>query len=107
MPRGVFKYCWEKKKVVPIDEAVSKQDALRSHNVIGDEMPETKHPADKKYYTSKSKFRAVTKAHGCEEIGTAYENGYEPEREQLDDQKRYEQRLHETFRERLNGPGRR
>jgi len=29
----------------------------------------TWHPADGRYYESKSKFRNVTKAHGCREIG--------------------------------------
>jgi hypothetical protein len=37
--------------------------------VIADEMPETQHMADGKYYTSKRKFRAVTKSHGCVEVG--------------------------------------
>ena len=37
--------------------------------VIRDEMPATKHMADGQYYTSKSKFRATTKAHGCVEVG--------------------------------------
>ena len=37
--------------------------------VISDTMPETRHMADGKYYSSKSKFREVTKAHGCIEMG--------------------------------------
>jgi hypothetical protein len=48
------------------------------HGFINDEMAAVKHPIDGKYYTSKAKFRYVTKAHGYEEVGTAYENGYEP-----------------------------
>jgi hypothetical protein len=39
------------------------------HYVISDEMPETRHMADNKYYTSKAKFRAATRAHGCIEVG--------------------------------------
>lgn len=37
--------------------------------VIGDEMPATRHMVDGKYFTSKAKFRAHTKAHGCIEVG--------------------------------------
>jgi len=36
---------------------------------IGDDMPSTLNHADNKYYTSKSKFRASTKAHGFIEVG--------------------------------------
>lgn len=37
--------------------------------VITDEMPSTQHMADGCYYTSKRKFRAVTRGHGCIEVG--------------------------------------
>lgn len=37
--------------------------------LIRDEMSETEHPCDGRSYTSKSAFRAVTKAHGCVEVG--------------------------------------
>ncbi len=37
--------------------------------VISDEMPETRHMADGKYYTSKAKFRQATRAAGCVEVG--------------------------------------
>jgi hypothetical protein len=37
--------------------------------VISDIMPETRHMASGKYHTSKSKFRAETKAYGCVEVG--------------------------------------
>lgn len=37
--------------------------------VISDEMPPTRHMVDGRYYTSKAKFRATTKAHGCIEVG--------------------------------------
>lgn len=36
--------------------------------VIGDSMDPTEH-IDGKFYDSKAKFRAVTKAHGCIEVG--------------------------------------
>lgn len=37
--------------------------------VISDEMPETRHMADGKMYTSKAKFRQATRAAGCVEVG--------------------------------------
>lgn len=37
--------------------------------VISDSMEMTRHMADGKYYSSKAKFRQVTKAHGCVEVG--------------------------------------
>jgi hypothetical protein len=42
---------------------------LAAPMVIVDEMPATKHMADGGTYTSKRKFRAITKAHGCVEVG--------------------------------------
>lgn len=38
--------------------------------VISDEMPETRHMANNKYYTSKAKFRQATRDNNCVEIGT-------------------------------------
>lgn len=40
-----------------------------SVHVITDTMEPTRHMADGKLYTSKHKFRAATKAHGCIEVG--------------------------------------
>jgi hypothetical protein len=37
--------------------------------VISDSMPDLRHMADGKYYSSKAKFREITKAHGCQEVG--------------------------------------
>ena len=37
--------------------------------VIPDTMPDTRHMADGKFYNSKSKFRKVTRDHGCVEVG--------------------------------------
>lgn len=39
-------------------------------NVISDIMPETRHMASGKFHTSKSQFRAETKAYGCIEVGS-------------------------------------
>lgn len=37
--------------------------------VISDEMPETRHMADNRHYTSKRKFRDATRAASCLEVG--------------------------------------
>jgi hypothetical protein len=49
--------------------AFHSRSALGAPMVITDEMPETQHMADGRHYTSKRKFRAVTRAHGCIEVG--------------------------------------
>lgn len=38
-------------------------------SVISDTMPDTRHMANGRYYTSKAAFRAATKAAGCVELG--------------------------------------
>lgn len=70
------------------------------HHFILDDMPPTKHPVDGKFYTSKAKFRAVTRAHGYVEVGDAYERGYSPERESERDFKESMKRLKEEIRTR-------
>lgn len=77
--RGVYQYCKIQKKVVPKDEVMVEVTKKATSLFSSDEMEPTRHPIDGKYYTSKAKFREVTKAHGYEEVGTAYENGYDPE----------------------------
>jgi hypothetical protein len=41
----------------------------KAPNVISDTMPETRHMADGKYYSSKSEFRKATRSAGCVEVG--------------------------------------
>ena len=78
---GRMKWCKVQQKMVKAGDELVEVLASVAHGFIQDEMKATLHPVDGKYYTSQSKFRAVTKAHGYEEVGTAYENGYEPEKE--------------------------
>jgi hypothetical protein len=59
-------------------EVSGEEQPQAKGQIINSEMPPTKHPITGEYYTSKTKFRAVTKAHGCEEVGTAYDNGWTP-----------------------------
>jgi len=51
------------------EPAFSARSVFGTPMVITDEIPATRHMADGNYYTSKRKFRAVTKAHGCVEVG--------------------------------------
>lgn len=107
--KGVFRYCKKTKTVLPIAEAraldaeleQNQKRACIAHNFIQDEMPATKHPIDGKYYTSQSKFREVTKAHGCEEVGTAYENGYDPSRAADQEFRNHIREVNREWKERL------
>lgn len=101
--RGYYKYCPIAQKVVPINEARSNAATGKIH-LINDEMPATKHPIDKKHYTSKAKFREVTRAHGYEEVGTAYEKGYDPQpRQEIERMQEFKHKFINQLRERLNG----
>lgn len=100
--RQVYKYCHLQKKVVEADEAVSQsQLANIKHGYIPDEMPATKHPVTGEYFTSKAKFREVTRSRGYEEVGTAYENGYEPERHHREELRERTEALKREYKERL------
>jgi hypothetical protein len=109
--KGRFKYCKATGTCLPIDEARrldsiqehEKKTTLASvaHGVINDEMPETRHPADKRHYTSKTKFRETTKAYGLVEIGTAYDNGYDPETDKNSEKFDRDRRTNENFKEKL------
>jgi hypothetical protein len=58
--RGKFVY--EGGKFVPLQREVKARPT-----VITDEMPALKHPGNRQYYTSRSKYNEVTKAYGYEE----------------------------------------
>lgn len=92
MARCTLKYCKTTGEVLPIDEArridgeteqlLKRRNAMAAHGIQSvDLMEPTKHPLTGKHYSSASKFRAETKARGYDEVGTAYENGYNPEKE--------------------------
>lgn len=55
--------------MVPAELAPPKYQSGSATYVISDEMAPTRHMADGKHYTSKAKFRKVTRAHGCVEVG--------------------------------------
>jgi hypothetical protein len=101
MSENVFKYCRVQKKVVPASEALVEVPESNLHHFLSDDIPPTKHPVDGKYYTSKARFREITRSYGYEEIGDAYERGYNPEAEAEADLQAAVNRVKNLYRERL------
>lgn len=63
-------YVMRKGQLVPIEQAEPLFEVYgEAPFVISDSMTSTKHMCDGKFYDSKAKFREVTKAHGCIEVG--------------------------------------
>src|SRR6266478_9874879 len=52
-----------------VDRSLVGYETSDAPYVISDTMDPTRHMCDSKYYTSKAKFREVTKAHNCIEYG--------------------------------------
>lgn len=99
-----FQFCPHQNKVVPVEEVVRTVPATVAHGYIPDEMPPTRNPLNpKEIFTSKSKLREVYKAAGVVEVGTAYENGYKPERETSAGTDRLVKSFIQQVRERFNG----
>ncbi len=61
------------KTVFLSDEGQMRRLKEPTFQFIPDDMPPTLHPCDHKYYTSKAKFRAVTRYHGKIEVGNERE----------------------------------
>lgn len=53
----------------PFDPELERPRPVDAPFVLTDEMPGTKHPGNRRIYTSKAAFRRATKALGLEEIG--------------------------------------
>ena len=83
-------YVYRDGKLVDKNLAGPKNTRLTKVNgVISDIMPETRHMADGKIYTSKSKFRQATRAAGCVEVGNETSTLLKPRQQiQLDPSKR-------------------
>lgn len=70
MYRANFKEIeWRELPVERTAYVPSKRSHLPGPMVIGDTMEPTQHMCDGIYYTSKAKFRSVTRAHKCVEAG--------------------------------------
>ena len=63
------KFVYRNGELVDKRYASSKFESNQASYVISDIMPETRHMADGKTYTSKSEYRKATKAAGCIEVG--------------------------------------
>ncbi len=68
MPRKVYIFDKESQKMVDVEEYRPKSTETY-HTVIEDTMKPALHPCTGEVIDSKRKFRAITKAHGCEEVG--------------------------------------
>lgn len=110
--KGRFKFCKAAGKVLPIEEArrldyaaewEKKQvNSMAAHGIMSTDLIEpTKHPESKEYYSSKSRFRAETKARGMVEIGDAYDRGYDPETDPNSERAEQDRHVNERFKEKL------
>lgn len=79
MTRG--KYVFEGGQFIP---KVEKPAEVKSHVVIPDEIPATLHPANRKYYTSRTEFDKVTRQFGYENITAEEHDRMQPVRPDYD-----------------------
>lgn len=98
MTRRIYVFDKKQGKVVPMEERQDIIHANAAHGYIPDEMEATRHPVDGHYYTSKAKFREVTRANGFEEVGNAYEKGFDPG---ASERKTRDREFRENFRKNL------
>lgn len=61
--RGLWRFNKETKKFEPYEKPKVE---VHTHMVITDEMPPTQHPCDGRWYTSRAKYHATTRAFGME-----------------------------------------
>lgn len=101
--RRVYQYCKVQKKVVPIEEVMVEVPKKAISFYKQDEMPPTRHPADGKYYTSKARFRETTRAFGYEEVGDAYDRGYDPSKILAEREAQLKTRIKDAMRAAYNG----
>lgn len=99
-------------KVFGPNDPFNECDSFGSTNAASvfssDEMEPVKHPLFKpgepgygKMFTSKAEFRRITKEKGGEEIGTAYDHGYDPQPSQEREQMRaHQEKFHQVLSER-------
>jgi len=73
MARYTLYWDKEQQKMISAEEWADKQGAKTpAHMVIQDSMNPVVHPANGKFYDSKSAFRAENKAHGLIEVGNEW-----------------------------------
>lgn len=60
---------WKPRPPLIRPRPVDRRSLLPCPHIASDGMEPTQHMCDGKFYTSKAKFRAVTRAHGCVEVG--------------------------------------
>lgn len=78
---------------------------MAGHFVISDEMAPTRHMADGKHYTSKSRFREATRAAGCIEVGNDTAQMFKPRRVPAFDRETRRQAVRQMIRQQLHNRG--
>ena len=71
--------------------------------VISDEMPETRHMADGRHYTSKQKFRQATRAAGCVEVGNETATLLRPRKATMPTRQERREAIRQAVRRQLHG----
>lgn len=99
--RGFYQRDPSTGQIVHVSEIKRVVHAEAAHGIINDEMPPTMHPKDGKYYTSKAAFRATTAAHGCVEVGDAFDKGYDPTKHYEEEKKKVIDKQWDEFIERV------
>lgn len=81
-----------------VDVATLPKRERKAPAIHTDSMPMLEHPCDGKFYDSKSEFRRVTRAHGCEEVGGGWkEHRFHPLQQEVPDEE-YEQAAADAVR---------
>ena len=89
--------------MVKADLVFDEHTSNNAPYVISDEMPSTRHMADGRYFTSKAKFRAHTKATGHFEIGEELPTMLAPRKPEKMDRKKRREDIKRTIYELRNG----
>lgn len=96
-------YVYHNGKVIDKAKAPLKYFAGKAAYVISDEMPETRHMADSRWYTSKSKFRRATRDAGCVEVGNDTSHMTKARAPIAFDRSTRRQQVRESIRRQLHG----
>lgn len=100
MARKVYIFDRATQKMVDIEE-YRPPSTGRHHFIIDDTMDAALHPCTGEMIESKSKFREITRAHGCEEVGNErldyYSNNRKPD-PRVERERRVEA-IHRAFEE--------
>lgn len=90
-------------KLVDKHRAAPRRVNGKAAYVIRDEMDPTRHMANSRWYTSKSKFRQATRDAGCVEVGNDTGHMFKPRAPVAFDRNTRRQQVRESIRRQLHG----